>query len=66
MTDQRETAATELVKRRARSMGADKTALVLGILGTRNAIRAGESCHRAVAVGVARVANVMEMTGGEV
>lgn len=52
MTD-RETAATEIVQRRARTLGA------------RNAIRAGESCHRAVEVGVVRVTDVMEIDGRE-
>lgn len=61
MTEQRETAATEIVQRRARTLGAGTDAIEWGTLGARNAIRAGESCHRAVEVGVVRVTDVMEI-----
>lgn len=64
MTD-RETAATEIVQRRARTLGAGTAATEWGILGARNAIRAGESCHRAIEAGVTRVTDVMEIEPAE-
>lgn len=64
MTD-RETAATEIVRRRARIMGAGSEATAWGCLGARNAIRAGESCHRAVEIGVVRVTDVMDSAPAE-
>lgn len=60
MQNERETAATQIVERRARIMGAGKYAIAWGCLGARNAVKAGESAHRAIEVGVTRVTDVME------
>lgn len=56
----REQAAVEAVRIRARRLGAGKHATAWGTLGARNAIKAGESGHRAIELGMERVMDMLE------
>lgn len=57
---EREAEAARVVRYRAKIMGAGTAATAWGVLGARNAVKAGESAHRAIEVGVTRVTDVME------
>lgn len=65
MTEQREEEAAKVVRYRAKIMGAGKAATAWGVLDARNAVKAGESAHRAIEIGTARVVDIMESSGRE-